>query len=239
MRVTPRMSRKRTFYFPHTLFAFIILALILALALFLVFIDVVGIAFREIGFAPTTVALILVTSLAGSYVNIPLLKLKATMPIVKEEYASFFGMVYRIPQVEYGETLTLVAINLGGAIIPASVSFYLLWKMPSAAAYALIGVAFVAVITHAVARPVKGVGIVTPSFVPPLVAGLIAYFLPFKTPQIIAYVAGVLGTLLGADLLNLRFIPKLGAPVVSIGGAGTFDGVFLSGIMAVLLEAII
>ena len=50
-----------------------------------------------------------------------------------------------------------------------------------------------------------------------------------------AYVAGVLGTLIGADLSNLHAIPKLGAPVASIGGAGTLDGVFLSGIMAVLL----
>lgn len=51
----------------------------------------------------------------------------------------------------------------------------------------------------------------------------------------IAYVSGVLGTLIGADVSNLGAIPKLGAPVASIGGGGTFDGVFLSGIIAVLL----
>jgi uncharacterized membrane protein len=52
---------------------------------------------------------------------------------------------------------------------------------------------------------------------------------------VVAYVSGVLGTLIGADLSNLGVIPKLGAPIASIGGAGTFDGVFLSGIIAVLL----
>ena len=51
----------------------------------------------------------------------------------------------------------------------------------------------------------------------------------------LAYVSGVLGTLIGADLTNLGAIKKIGAPVASIGGAGTFDGVFLSGIIAVLL----
>ena len=52
------------------------------------------------------------------------------------------------------------------------------------------------------------------------------------------YKAGVLGTLIGADLINLRKIPKLGAPVASIGGAGTFDGVFLSGVIAVIIAGL-
>jgi len=41
--------------------------------------------------------------------------------------------------------------------------------------------------------------------------------------------------LIGADLLNLGQIQGLGAPVASIGGAGTFDGIFITGILAVLL----
>ncbi len=51
----------------------------------------------------------------------------------------------------------------------------------------------------------------------------------------LAYVVGSLGTLIGADLLNLGNIQGLGAPIASIGGAGTFDGIFLTGILAVLL----
>jgi uncharacterized membrane protein len=124
---------------------------------------------------------------------------------------------------------------MDGAVIPTLVSFYLLWKSPSAILYALLGVAIVAAVTHAIARPVKGVGIVTPAFIPPILAALLAYLIPSGSPRIIAYVSGVLGTLIGADLSNLGVIPELGAPIVSIGGAGTFDGVFLSGIIAVLL----
>ena len=95
--------------------------------------------------------------------------------------------------------------------------------------------------TNMVARPVKGLGIVTPALLPPLTAALAALILTyfFNSPHdiifIIAYVGGTLGTLLGADLLNLNKIRDLGAPVASIGGAGTFDGVFLSGLIAVLL----
>ena len=229
------MVSRRTFYWHHNLLLFAVLLLILVLAIGLLFLGAVAIAFARVGFDMGTVVLILVATFAGSFFNIPLLKLKTVVPVVEEEFVSFFGVVYRIPQVEYGEATTMLAINVGGALIPTAVSLYLLWRLPSAALSALIGVAVIAVITHAVARPVNGVGIVAPAFVSPVVAAISAYLLFPETPQIVAYVAGVLGTLIGADLSNLHVIPKLGAPVASIGGAGTFDGVFLSGIIAVLL----
>jgi uncharacterized membrane protein len=226
---------RRTVYFPHSLPVFAFLLLVLVLVTVLIFLGAIGVAFREVGFSTATTAFILAATLLGSHINIPVAKLKATEPIVRVEYVRFFGIVYRVPQVEYDETTTMVAINVGGALIPLTVSFYLLWKMPSAISYALLGVAIVAAVTRFVARPVKGVGIVTPAFIPPLAAALSAYLLPSHAPQIVAYVAGVLGSLIGADLSNLHVIPQLGAPVASIGGAGTFDGVFWSGIIAVLL----
>jgi uncharacterized membrane protein len=228
------MSRK-TMYFPHSFSAFVILLIILVFAVGLIFIRVLGAAFEDVGFSSVTTAVILIATFLGSYINIPLLKLKTTVPIIKEEFVNFLGVFYRVPQVEYGQRITVVAINVGGALIPTAVSFYLLWKAPSVILYSLIGVAVVAVVTRVIARPVKGVGIVTPAFIPPIIAAVLAYVLPSGAPRIVAYVAGVLGTLIGADLSNLNIIPKLGAPVASIGGAGTFDGVFLSGIIAVLL----
>ena len=228
------MSR-RTVYVHHNLPLLAILAAILVVVIFLLFIGVTGAAFAKVGFTPVTIAVILVATLLGSAVNIPIFRLKSVVPIVKEEAVSFFGVIYRVPQIEYDERTTLVAINLGGALIPTAISFYLLWKMPAAIIYAMADVIIVAVVNHAVARPVKGVGITAPAFVSPIVAAVVAYLLPFSTPQIVAYIAGVLGTLIGADLSNLGVIPQLGAPVASIGGAGTFDGVFLSGIIAALL----
>ncbi|MGD0028486.1 MAG: DUF1614 domain-containing protein [Candidatus Bathyarchaeia archaeon] len=228
------MSRK-TIYFPHNFLMFAVLVLVLIVVVGLIFIGVVGTAFMDVGLSPAMIVLILVGTFVGSYVNIPVVKLRTTRPITEEEYVNFFGVVFRIPKVGYGEATTMVAINVGGAVIPSLVSFYLLWRLPSIILYAVVGIVVVALVTHAVARPVKGVGITTPFLVPPIVAALLAYVLPSGAPKVIAYVSGVLGTLIGADLSNLNVIPKLGAPVASIGGAGTFDGVFLSGIIAVLL----
>ena len=78
-------------------------------------------------------------------------------------------------------------------------------------------------------------GIVTPALLPPAAAAVKAYLLAPGSPASVAYVSGTLGALVGADLTNLRGIAKLGTPMVSIGGAGTFDGVFLTGLVAVLL----
>jgi uncharacterized membrane protein len=85
---------------------------------------------------------------------------------------------------------------------------------------------------------VPGVGIAVPVFVPPVATALVALLLARENAAALAYVSGSLGTLIGADLLNLDAVRGLGAPVASIGGAGTFDGIFLTGIMAVLLAGI-
>ena len=232
------MSRK-TIYFHHGFLFFAFLLVLLLAVVALIFFGAVSIAFANVGFTPLTIFLLLVATLVGSFINIPLLKLRTTIPIVRDQYVSWFGVTFRIPQVEYGETITVVAINVGGALIPTAVSIYLLSKSSiSMIILSLVGVLAVALVTHAIARPVKGVGIATPAFIPPIAAAVAALILAPAQPRTIAYVAGTLGTLTGADLLNLRKIPKLGAPVASIGGAGTFDGVFLSGIIAVLLAGL-
>ena len=96
---------------------------------------------------------------------------------------------------------------------------------------------------RALARPVEGVGITIPALIPPIIAAALAYLLvPDPVGRTaVAYTAGVLGTLIGADILNLPRIHRLGrlrrsrAHVVSIGGAGVFDGIFLVGILAAIL----
>ena len=135
---------------------------------------------------------------------------------MKEEHVNFFSVAYLIPRVEYGQAVTTIAVNVGGALIPTAVSIYLLAKAtPNMILLSLAGVAIVAVVTRAVARPIKGVGIVPPAFIPPIAAAAAALILAPSEPRTVAYVAGVLGTLIGADLLNLRAIPKLGAPVAT------------------------
>jgi uncharacterized membrane protein len=88
------------------------------------------------------------------------------------------------------------------------------------------------------AHPVRGLGIAEPVFVPSLASAIVALLLSRRYAAPLAYIGGSLGTLIGADLLNLGKVQGLGAPVASIGGAGTFDGIFLIGILAVLIASI-
>ena len=86
----------------------------------------------------------------------------------------------------------------------------------------LVAVAIVTFCVHAVAYPMKGVGIAEPTFVPPLISTMVALLLSREYAPPLAYIAGSLGTLIGADLLNLGKVRRgLDAPAASIGGAGT------------------
>ena len=89
------------------------------------------------------------------------------------------------------------------------------------------------------ATPIPGVGISVPTIAPPLLAAGVALALSRRFAAPIAYIGGSLGVLVGADLLNLGQLRSLGASVASIGGAGTFDGIFLTGVIAVLLASLV
>jgi len=189
-------------------------------------------AYEKMGISPHYVSLILFLSLIGAAINIPVAQLPAEK-IVTERAIDFFGTTYVVPQVKHWPG-TIVAVNLGGAVIPTLLSVYLLiknrllWR-------GLLGIAIVALVTNRLATPVKGVGIVMPGFIPPILAAAVGLLLGWRSAAPLAYAAGALGTLIGADLMNLGAVRGLGAPVASIGGAGTYDGIFLTGIVAVLL----
>ena len=144
----------------------------------------------------------------------------------------FFGMHFRPPRMVRREMV--LAVNVGGAIIPSLLALFLLFHIAHPVR-ALMALAIVTFVVYKTARPVEGVGIATPLFIPPIVAALSALYLNFPESAPTAFIAGTLGTLIGADLMNLPRIKEIGAPVASIGGAGTFDGIFLTGIIAVLL----
>ena len=74
-----------------------------------------------------------------------------------------------------------------------------------------------------------------PGWIPPLISAGLALLLARENPAPAAYISGTIGTLIGADLLNWPNFNKLGAHLISIGGAGVFDGIFLSGIVAALI----
>jgi len=188
------------------LFFFLLVAF--TILIFVLEIRALSYAYRAIGISPRYVTAVLLLTLLGSHVNLPLTTMDDS----------------------------IVAINVGGALIPILVSLYLFsrarrrWQM-------LLAIAIVTAVVHGLAQVVPGVGIAVPMLIPPLTATGVALLLAFREAPSVAYVAGSLGALIGADLMNLSRITDIGAPVVAIGGAGTFDGVFLTGILAGFLAA--
>jgi uncharacterized membrane protein len=219
-------------HFPFAAFFALLLFGLLVLAFALVQVGLLGAAFERLGIPPGAVPLVLLASLLGSGINIPIRRLVRTCRPVE---SGLLGLPLRYRFQEPGcRRETLLAVNLGGAIIPVLLSLYLLGQARAPLAY-MAAAAAVTWIVHRVARPVPGFGIAVPLFIPPVAAASAALLLAPGESAPAAYVAGTVGCLLGADLLNLRKIVGLGAPVASIGGAGTFDGVFLTGILAVFL----
>jgi uncharacterized membrane protein len=223
----PRFVYRRT----TAPFIFLLL-LILGVVFFLITFDLIGLAFRKLGFPPEYSILLLFISLVGSYVNIPIKVIKSKEPVISSGLVDFFGVRYVLPPPEI-EHQTVIAINLGGCVIPVLISIFLI---PMVNPIDLVkGVVIMTVFIHMMARPVKGLGIAVPSLLPPFMAAGLALIIAPQSAPMFAYISGTLGSLIGADLLNLKKIPDLGAPLASIGGAGTFDGIFLTGIISVLL----
>ncbi len=219
-------------FFPWALPIFLVLLVLLGIVIALIEIGVLEYAYEKLGISRRYIMSILLLTFFGSYVNIPVAELPPET-VASNQIVNFFGIPYVIPHVERWPG-TVIALNLGGAIIPTLLSIYLLVKK-KLYGRTLTAVGIVTVVVHLLAYPVRGVGIAVPWLVPPIVAAAVAWLLARRSAPSVAYIAGSLGTLIGADLLNLNQVSGLGAPIASIGGAGTFDGIFLTGILAVLL----
>ena len=222
-------------YLPLSLPFFFSLLGLLILLLALIQIGILRYAYVRIGISRRYALSILFLTLLGSYINIPVAQLPGEN-IVLGQQVHFFGMTYVIPVVQNWPG-TVITINVGGALIPALLSLYLMAKN-NLYKKGVLGILIVTPIVHMMAYPVRGLGIAEPVFIPPLITAVVALLLSRPHAAPLAYISGCLGTLIGADLLNLGKIHGLGAPVASIGGAGTFDGIFITGIVAVLLASI-
>jgi uncharacterized membrane protein len=155
------------------------------------------------------------------------------------------GSLIDIPFMKIG-SVTL-AVNVGGCLIPLLISAELVARKRVSKGPVLLSILLVAAISYYFSVPTPGQGILMPFYIAPL-AGAFAGIL-FTRAGIdasgTAYIGGAMGTLLGADIVHLLTPGTVahiagGAPaVLSIGGAGVFDGIFLTGIFAVFLAAIV
>lgn len=214
------------------------LSLLLLILFPFIFSQVMIESLGKLHLGPSVAAMIVVAVFLGGLVNIPITRITREDEVLIHPLA-VFGLRGFLPALRRVRRHTVVAVNAGGCLIPTGLALYeaayLARFIPDALWAAAAASAISIAVCYAAARPMRGVGIVIPGFVPALVAtGAALLFAPDQAPPV-AFIAGVLGPLIGADVMHLREVSKLGAGVISIGGAGTFDGIVLSGILAAYL----
>jgi uncharacterized membrane protein len=189
------------------------------------------IAFEKLGLSPDSALLLFVTILGGSLINLPLFSMKSEPPRLEDMPQPMREFYSQIPHT--GKTLVLA--NVGGCVVPAAFSIYLLALHSLNVFYVALAVAAVALVCFKTTRPLPGIGLGAPLLFAPLMAVLVSISLDPVNAAPLAFISGTLGVLIGSDLLHLGDIRRLGMPFASIGGAGSFDGIFVSGLVAVLL----
>ena len=187
---------------------------------------------------PSTALLVVIGIFLGSPINIPVKRMSREESVVADPL-TVFGLQGWWPNLQRVRKETIIAVNVGGCLIPVALAIYEAAHLAVAGRHALLGLVVAVVVNTGVcywmAKPVEGVGIAMPGLFPAIVASLSALLLAPDHATPVAFVAGVLGPLIGADLLHLRDIEKIATGIASIGGAGTFDGIILSGIVAAYL----
>src|SRR5271169_2294024 len=144
-------------------------------------------AYESLGVSHHAAMWLLFGSLLGSVFNIPIVELPPER-VMSDQVIDFFGMRYAVPVVSHLAS-TVIAVNVGGAVIPTLMSIYLLIKR-QLWAKGLVGTAIVAFVIHWMASPVPGLGIAVPVFMPALVTAIAAALLSREDAAPLAYIAG-------------------------------------------------
>jgi uncharacterized membrane protein len=242
-----------------------LLLLILPVVFMIFYFNLATVAFQKLGLSPQGALLLLFASIIGSTINIPITRKRIvladpTAERMPQMLRMFLPVFHYYPPIVAEQ---VISVNVGGALVPICFSIYLLLQPGTSLLGALLATAAVATIAKLLARPVPGVGITLPGFIPPILAAIVAHLVALVLGMQtgiapVAYVGGAMGTLIGADLLNLPVVlrggllaagpsrvwrvsgdvpqlPKNQRRILSIGGAGVFDGIFLTGIIAPFL----
>lgn len=165
--------------------------------------------------------------------------------VFERRYIIFYGFPFPVIMPKLIENKIIIAVNIGGCLVPIVMSTILLVGLrtyPIAYMAIVFGIFLTSIVTYFSSKAVPGLGIAVPGLIPPLIASFTAIMLIHEIWLAIpvAYISGTIGSLIGADILRLKkdlykFVNVYGPALLSIGGAGTFDGIYLSGILAVLL----
>jgi uncharacterized membrane protein len=219
-------------YLPVTLLLFLLFLLLVPFIWFSIALDVVEVAVAKLGFSSNIALILFAAVVLGSTINIPLYQRISRAPIIPD-FADLWMRRFRGIPLQNMEQKTIVALNVGGGLIPTLLALYELTRSNPVAIVAVTVI--VTVVSYFSAQVVPGIGIQMNPLIAPLTTSLTAWLIVGSGAAPVAFAGGVLGTLIGADLLHLREIERMTAGVLSIGGAGVFDGIAMCGLFALLL----
>jgi len=208
----------------------LLLILLLAFLLGMIQVNLLVIAFDKLGLSPSSALLLLFSALIGSAINLPVARLRSEKSAVTP---TRIPVIFPQPRIQTG--WTVIAVNVGGCIIPVLFSLFLVSQTMLPLLDILVATLIVSLASYLMSRPVAGIGVMMPILAAPIIAAMTAILINVEYSAPLAYISGTMGVIIGADLLRLNEMKAIGAPVASIGGAGTFDGIFLTGIVAALL----
>ncbi|MBX3617017.1 DUF1614 domain-containing protein [Nitrosomonas sp.] len=220
----------KNFYSPFHLLFFVLVLGILAV---LIQVELLAFAFEKLGLSPESGLALLFLSLFGSMINLPVTRIKSEVPVHEPPSPVYWGLL-RIPAQPFHNE-TQICINFGGCLIPVTLSVFLFSHSTLGVFPTLFGITIISIVSYYFSRPIPRLGIAMPILIAPVSAALVGVLINPEQSAPLAYISGTLGVLIGADLLRIKDISRLGAPFASIGGAGTFDGIFITGIVAALL----
>jgi uncharacterized membrane protein len=224
-------------YLPVAYLLFLLLLLAFPFLWLVVTLDAVQVAVAKLGFSPNLSLLLLTLVIVGSTVNIPLYERVSKVTVVPD-LDQLWGMrfFWGIP-LRRIEEKTIVALNVGGGLIPTILAIYQFTRVSPL--LILLVATVVTIVSYYSAQVVPGIGIQMNALIAPLTAAMTSILLTAADSGVVAaplaFAGGVLGTLIGADLLHLPQIERMTPGILSIGGAGVFDGIALCGLFAVLL----
>ena len=219
-------------YLPVSLLLFLLFLILLPFIWIGVALDVVEVAVAKLGFSPTVALLLFIAVLIGSTINIPLYQVESITPIVPDFQELWLRQFWGIPLQKIRQK-TIIALNVGGGLIPSILAIYELIRSDTVAIFWVTLI--VTIVTYFSAHIVPGIGIQINELVAPQTAAISAILIAEPLASSVAFAGGILGTLIGADLLHLKEIERMSAGILSIGGAGVFDGIALCGLIALLL----
>lgn len=237
------MSDGVRFYSAGPLSMLLIIFLIALVIIFipLLILGIIGAAFTRLGFSWIAALAVVLLMLSGSFVNIPVYRIRRDMIRVSQSETTVFDEC--VPCTSGQVWDTTISINFGGAVIPVCVCLYLMYQALLIMGTSLFfpvcaGITIVVIITFVSTRLVPYAGIQVPLLIPgftALLAGLLLAGGTGLTAAVTAFVGGVTGVLLGGNIANLHRIKDLEVPEVSFGGTGSFGSIFICCILPALI----